>query len=464
MQRRFFVLVALIFWFIPTIARAADFNPHFILSDNDLTGYDTMSQAEIQSFLDVQPGALKTMRFADQDGQAKPVAQIIFEAAKEERISPRYLLVVLQKEQGLISDATPSAKQLDWATGYGVCDACSLEDPSIQKFRGFATQVRDAAGLMRWYYDNLATQTWIKRAGLAYTIDNTTVIPQSNATAFLYNYTPHLSGNKNFWKLWSAWWQRFYPDGSLLQPANDKTVYLVQGGLKRALASWSALTSRFDPNLIIKVQPQDLAGYADGPKIILPNYTLARTPNGTTYLLVDDLKHPLASAAVFKQLGYNPAEVEDVSEEDLAGYQSGTFITTASVYPLGAVVQEKKTQNYYYVRNGERQIIPHPDIIKVNFPKKKTIVLDNKTLVKYPLQNKPLLFKEGTLLGVKGSPFIYVISNGTRRYIPNESTFKFLGFQTKNIFPTSEQALSAVPEGAPLPDTATPAQNQIASR
>ncbi|MEN9378840.1 MAG: hypothetical protein RJB15_518, partial [Pseudomonadota bacterium] len=56
----------------------------------------------------------------------------------------------LQKEQSLVTDDTPTQKQLDWAAGYGVCDACSMNDPSLQRFRGFAIQTRRAAGIMRY--------------------------------------------------------------------------------------------------------------------------------------------------------------------------------------------------------------------------------------------------------------------------------------------------------------------------
>ena len=434
---------------MPSMAYAVEFNPHLIITDADLTAYDSMTPSDVQQFLVAQHSGLANLKFSDTDGKIRTAAEIIVAAAADEKINPRYLLVMLQKEQSIISASNPSQRQLDWATGYGVCDSCSLEDTAIQKFKGFATQVRDSAGIMRYYYDNIALG-WIKRQGQSYQIDTFTVSPQSNATGFLYTYTPHITGNKNFWRLWTAWFTKSYPDGSLIQATGDKIVYLLQNGKKRQFTSKSALISRFNPDAILKVQPTDLSAYQDGIKISLPNYSLARVPDGTTFLVIDDTKHPIASAAVFKSLGYNPDEIVDVTNEDLDPYEASTFITSASIYPFGTVAQEKKTKNLYYIQNGSRAVIPSMDIVRANFPKKKILTLDTKQLAKYPLTNKSVTFKDGTLLAIKHTSFIYVVSNGKRRLIPNEVVFKNLGYSTKNVTYTDEQTFISVPEGEPI--------------
>ncbi len=458
---RFAVALSLVSLMLPTSALAADFNPQLILTDNDLTSYDAMSTTDVQNFITAQGGAIAGMRFVDTDGSNKTAAQIITAAAAESQINPRYILVVLQKEQSLVTDTSPAQKQLDWATGFGVCDGCSLNDPSIFKFKGFANQVRRSASIMRYYYENVA-QTWIKRAGTTYVIDNQPVNPLSNATAFLYTYTPHLHGNLNFWKLWNKWFTRVYPDGSLIQALGDDTTYIIKNGVIRPFATKAAFLSRYSPDSVLKIQSADLGAYQKGSPISLPNYSLVRTPNSMVYLIIDDIKHPIASSAVFKTIGFNPDEVEDVTDADVAEYESGTFITTASEYPLGAVVQDKKTKALYYIQNGVRSVIASQDVVKANFPKKKILVQDMKQLAKYPLSNTPILFHDGTLVATKGSAFIYVVSNGRRRLIPSAAVFKSLGYQTKNVIYTDEQTLISVTEGEPLVDTA-PA-NHIAAK
>ena len=196
----FFSYLVVFSMLAPSLALAAPvFNPGLIITDQELTAADTMTAAEIQRFLITSQSPLANMQFVDVDGVQKSASEIIFEAARDAQINPRYVLVMIQKEQSLITSQNPTQKQLDWATGFGVCDSCSMSDPSIQKYRGFANQVRSSANVMRYYYTN-QNQSWIKQQNATYAIDNLSVTPQSFATAFLYTYTPHISGNKNFWK------------------------------------------------------------------------------------------------------------------------------------------------------------------------------------------------------------------------------------------------------------------------
>lgn len=446
----------------PLTSFAADFNPHLIISDNDLTAYQAMSVKDVQDFLNLQKSGIASMQFTDTDGSTRSAAEIIVSAANEERISPRYILVMLQKEQSLISSKNPTQKQLDWATGYGICDSCSMEEPSVQKFRGFATQVRRSAGIMRYYYDN-AQFGWIKRAGQQYAIDSLSITPQSNATAFLYTYTPHITGNKNFWKIWNQWFTNFYPDGSVIKAAGDSTIYLIEDGKRRPFMNKASFVSRFSEGSILPVELADLAIYPLGTNISIPNYSIVRSPSGMLFMLIDNVKHPIASTAVFKTIGYNPGEVEDITEDELATYDSGTFITTASLYPLGAIIQEKKSKALYYVKNGVRYVIPSADVAQVNFPNKKIITLDLKQIAKFEFDpTKVVSFRDGTLLSMKGSRDIYVVSNGKLRLIPSETVFNNLGYQKKNVIQTSEQSLTSFPLGEPVTDIV--GKTQIAGR
>lgn len=460
--KRFFVVILFTLQLgFPSLTVAAEFNQHLILTDADLTAAGTMTANEIENFFTLQKSGLANRVFTDTDGKDKTAAQIIIAAAEEDRINPRYILVMLQKEQSLISAQNPTQKQLDWATGYGVCDSCSMDDPAIQKFRGFAVQVRRAAGIMRYYYDNL-DQSWIKRSGTSYSIDNTAVIPQSNATAFLYTYTPHIQGNKNFWKIWSNWFIKVFPEGSLVQPIDDKIVYLIHNGLRQPIASKAVLASRYNPELILPVSPSDLSAYTLGPVIKFPNYTVAKSPSGMLFLLVDEVKRPIASTAVFKTIGFNPDEVVEATDTDLSLYEPGTFITTASIYPLGAVAQDKKSKTLYYIKDGYRSVITSADIIKANFPKKKILTLDIKELAKYPLTSEAITFRDGTLLMVKGNPKVYVVSEGRMRPIQSEAVFNSLGYKWSNIITTDEQTFITLPPGEPLTDIATP--TKVAAR
>ena len=76
---------------------------------------------------------------------AKTAAQIIYQAAQDYSINPQVLIVLLQKEQGLVTNDWPWIYQYRSATGYGCPDnaACATE------YYGLYNQVRWAARMFR---------------------------------------------------------------------------------------------------------------------------------------------------------------------------------------------------------------------------------------------------------------------------------------------------------------------------
>ncbi|HSH55353.1 MAG TPA: VCBS repeat-containing protein, partial [Candidatus Limnocylindrales bacterium] len=155
----------------------------------------------------------------------KSAAQIIYEVGQACSINPRVLLVLLQKEQSLLTDDWPWPIQYQAATGFGCPDTAAC-DPS---FYGFVSQV---------YYAARQYQIYVKEPGRfnhAYGVNsyvqynpnsgcggsNFTMATQ--ATAGLYNYTPYQPnvaalnnlygtgdgcsayGNRNFWRMYNDW-------------------------------------------------------------------------------------------------------------------------------------------------------------------------------------------------------------------------------------------------------------------
>lgn len=435
---------------VPSMAYASDkeFDPNFIISDEELQYWQSMDQSDIQRFLDGKDGYISTMRIDDTDGNRKLASEIIYDTAKKYHINPKYLIVKLQKEQSLVTENDPTQKQLDWATGYGVCDSCSMNDPRIQKFRGFGNQVDYAAGIMRWYYDNVEEQGFIKRPGTTYLISGEQVRPATLATAFLYTYTPHILGNKNFWKLWNTWFESRYPNGTLIKGETDSDVYLLQDGKKRKFGNYTALITRFDPNLIVTVPDAELADYANGAEIDLPNYAVLQ--RGSKYYLLDyDTLRPFASEAVVRDLGYNPAEIIEVTAADIAGYTIGSTIRTGVVNPLGELVYVPVIDKHYYVKDGVYQVILDERIIPINYAhlSPRTVDVD---FFEDLTEGDPVTVKDGVIFGVEGYNKIYVMENGVKRHIANEAVFEGLGYDWNNIKWVSVYTGPTIPEGEPL--------------
>lgn len=422
-----------------------NFNPNYIISDEEMQEYNSLTREEIQAFLDDFDGYIADWRTADKDGIERKTADIIYRAAQEYKINPKYLLVKLQKEMSLITVKNPTQRQLDFATGYGCPDSGGCDS----KNKGFGKQVDAAAGIIRWYYDNYFTEVWIKRPNRSYIIDGEIVIPKNFATAFLYTYTPHLHGNKNFWKLWNEWFGQVYPDGSLVKTSNNPAVYLLQDGTKRLIKSMGVLASRFDPKMVITIPASELANYADGKELNFPNYSILR--QGSNYYLIDfDTIRPFASEEVVRSLGYNPEEIIDVSPSDLLGYNMGTVITTdLETAPIGRLVKTKETNSLYYLKDNFYYPLTDSQIAKINFPNLQIEMVSITELQNYTT-GEILKFQDGTLMGIKGNNKIYVIEKGKKRHIASEEVFNGFGFNWKNIIWTDQITGMNHPFGQPL--------------
>lgn len=459
------------------VVPGATFNPNLVMTDDQLLD-TSMSRNRIQEFLNSHNGVLKNYLSSDIAGTLKPAAQLIYDAAQAAQINPKFLLVILQKEQSLIDDPSPTQRQLDWATGYAFCDSCTSDTPSIQQYRGFGKQVWNSAQLIRRYLSNLQTigvttraiaNTWgpgKTNAVLCLDSDfnsgrnictpgSTMLITPANfVTSILYTYTPHPGGNYSFWKIWNGYnftLTKFYPNGSVLRASNGKSMYLIANGLKRRFASMSAFLSRYSLNQVITVSADQLAQYDDGRDISFANYSLVSPPTGGVYLLVDDTKRPIKSKQAFLAAGFQNDEVIKVKWTDLQSYLDGEPITPDNIYPSGILMQNKKTGAVYFVKDKIKHGVMSSAIYKSRFGIQKPIRVQPAALAAYP-DGALIGFKDGDLVQSKTGGPIYFISNGNRLPIASWAAAKAYGFDKiiKTVIKADDKALALHPLGPTL--------------
>ncbi len=445
----FTTLVGL-FLYLPIRALAqAEFNPQFIISDEEMQSTANWTASDVHKFLQDRGSYLTTLIAEDADGILKSAAEIIYNTAAKYQINPKFLLVTLQKEQSLVTDDTPTQKQLDWATGYGVCDSCDLNGDALLKYKGFGKQVDNAGGLIRWYYNN-TDKSFVKKKDQNTTIDSQIIMPQSWATAFLYTYTPHIHGNKNFWRIWNTWFSQIYPNGTLLRSASSSEVWLIQNNVKRKFKNQATLLSRADPKMIVAVVDSELSNYQTGSEISFPNYSVLKTAN-TFYLLDYDTLRPFASAEVVRQIGYNPDEFIEINDVDIAGYPIGSIINASTTAPQGKIYQITDLNNSYYLfKDNVLYPITDKGIIAINYkdlPVEKHKVKDIKNL---SVADLPINFKDGTLLRIADSSNVYVIENGKKRLIADVDTFAALGYNRTNVIAVSAFTATNILNGEPI--------------
>ena len=437
-------LVFILSPFLPVMAQG-DFNPNYILSDNQILDYKSMSLSNIKSFLNGKGGALAKYSATNPDGKKMTAAEIIHDRAQTNKISPKFILVMLQKEMSLVEAKSPKQSQYDWALGYGCPDGGGCND----RWKGLWKQINSATLQFYDYLEN--PQDYTYRRGDTYTFKNkystliqgeVKVTPANNATAAMYNYTPHVyNGNFNFWGIWQRYFTQSYPNGSLLRAQGEVGVWLIQNNQKRPFLSKSALTSRFDEKKIIEVSKGDLDAYEKGAPIKFPNYSLVRSPGGHLFLLVDDNRRGFADGEAFRKIGFNPEEIMDASWGDIKSYTETTPITATSTYPTGALLQDNKTGGVYFVEEGKKAPLHDRALLVYKFKHKKIISISPEELSSYGTI-APILFGDGELLTSSETKAVYLIENGKKRPFMSGAIFEKLGYNWKNIINVSPQFLA----------------------
>lgn len=244
-------------------AQAADvssFNAGNLISDTVFFAGGATKEATIASLLDAEGASchavgslpcLKDAKFtitastADQyctavGGKAGSSAAHVFAVVGGAcNINPAVLVVLVQKEQSLVTRSSPSSSSYQHATGYNCPDTA----PCAPGTAGFYTQVFHAAKQFQRYRQNPGSYNFHAGAynSIAYhpastpSCGSSRVYIENAATAGLYDYTPyqpntaalaHLTsagdscssyGNRNFWRYFNDW---FGNTGNLLKASS----------------------------------------------------------------------------------------------------------------------------------------------------------------------------------------------------------------------------------------------------
>ena len=241
----------------------SEFDPGYIVSDDAFYDSSAMDEQDIQEFLESVPcrpdEGVRCLADYSQTTTTQPAeggahcaeyrggireraSRIISKAAVACGISPQALLVLLQKEQSLLT--RPSVSGYERATGYGCPDTADCDT----KYFGFFNQVYNAAWQFRQYTEEPDRRFRIGVVDVGFHPDaacgDSAVPIRNQATANLYNYTPYQPsaatladpdtgdacsafGNLNFWRIWHRWFGD--PQAERLPPFFPPCARLVGG-------------------------------------------------------------------------------------------------------------------------------------------------------------------------------------------------------------------------------------------
>lgn len=441
---------------IPAEDSANGFDPNAILDDRDIFELGTMDLAAVRLFMN-QHGVLARMSIADIDGVQKSPADILWRVATSYKVNPKYLLALLQKEQSLVEDTSPTQRQLDWAMGFGVCDSCSKDDPRIQAYKGFANQVEYAAKQHRerYLFQILGSGKTISgyAPGRITNVDGINIKPANNATAMLYSYTPHIHGNLNLWRIWRRWFSLSFPDGTVAQGKSSKDIYLIRFGQKKLFKNKFVAASMVDLSKAVQVEDSQLSAYPDGKTVSFPNYSIVETETGKRYLIDGTTKRFIVNNSAFRKLGFIEDDVLEAKTTELADYTDGRDLTASSQFPMGQLAKGLDGK-VWYVADGIKQEIKHSALLNLYFKGRKAKSLTDKQLATFKTI-EPYLLRDGELVSSDRNNSVYVVENSVLRPIASGEVFEGLGWQWRNVIKLPDAVIQLHQIGAPVENLST---------
>ncbi len=264
-------------------AVASNFDPGYLISDANFYNGSALSASGVQSFLNQRvptckattgPTCLKSYSMSTPNkaavagrcgayaGGKQSAATIIANVGKACGISQKALLVLIEKEQGLVSSTKPTPGKYRSATGYGCPDtaACS------SLYYGFFNQVYNAALQFKRYQANPNSFSYRVGANKILYHPNSAcgrkdVTIRNEATRALYIYTPYTPnsaamsnlygtgnscssyGNRNFWRMYTDWFGA--PTGNM-SPSGAITG-VSWGQRKVTVRGWAVDPNTNDP-------------------------------------------------------------------------------------------------------------------------------------------------------------------------------------------------------------------------
>jgi len=405
---------------------------------------------------------------------AMSAAQLIWDAAQAYNISPKVLLVTIQKESAgpLTTDDWPFEKQYTYAMGAYCPD--SREGPKCDpNYAGFSLQIRESAALFRWYLDNMDQPWWSYKK--PYQVNNilwqtvydgngnltncggSDVYIENRATAALYTYTPYQPnaaalanlygtgdycsayGNRNFWRIYHDWFG-MTTFASVFKGDQTPAVYVLISGRKYAIPSMALLQDfGYDPGRI-QVINQDSVDATPNPPPGLSSQLgyLVKSPDdqdgdgGAAYVVSTGKKYAIPNMEQFNNYGFTPSNITYLPLDYIMAIKSGPSLTSFVQTP---------TMNVFNVSSAQKRIIfdyqTYRDLNPSDISNQVSDYFAGQLQSGIPIANQEVLVRisDGT---------VNMLSNGKYFTLPSYDVFDCWGFNASgSVAPLHTLALDS---------------------
>ncbi|MBX4197079.1 hypothetical protein KW801_00800 [Candidatus Saccharibacteria bacterium] len=372
-------------------------------------------------------------------------AQIIAAVSNACSINPQVLIVLLQKEQGLVTDDWPWNIQYRSATGYGCPDTA----PCDADYYGFFNQVYNAAHQFQRYvkqpqlFNYRANGTFYIPYNPSASCGGSNVYIQNAATAALYNYTPYQPnagalaagygtascgayGNRNFWLYFNDWFGSTYMPTAF--KSSNSPIYLYVSGYKVEVQAMGVLQD-------FGVSPQSIQTLSQSSVDLIPTPDQASgispvlTPlikstsdsdedGASLYLVSIYSRYPFASMQQFADFGF--------SESNISYLPLGFLESIPGSKVLSNFIYTPQNVSFRALAGQKRIIFDYPTYSSLN-------PSDNATRVSYytadlipsgaPLASRDILIKYST------GDDVYLYLNNNYYSVPTLDVYNCWGFE-----------------------------------
>jgi hypothetical protein len=425
-------------------ATGSDFNAGNIISDAVFYKSGTMTKNEIQSFLNSKVAScrsgytcLKSYSQATGSQSAKREGCAAYAGSKKESaasiiskvstacgINPQVLLVLLEKETGLISAKAPTSGTYRKATGYG-CPDTSVCDST---YYGFFNQVYNAAYQFKKYQASPNSRGYV--AGRWNTIQyhpnascgTSNVYIENQATAALYIYTPYRPnqasldnmgrtgdgcssyGNRNFWAFFTDWFGDTKGGSSFVRDSATGAIYLIAGTVKHYVPSTAVYNALAKLGTYRNVSATYLSGYTTGSNAS----PLVRNPlTGDIALVQANSRHRFTSCGQVSVWGYDCG-----ATTDLMPGQWGKIPTGGEV--SNYMVVSGKNTTYYLNSSTRFPVASWTGVLRLNGGKSPWVgTMGSSNAQRYPVGRT--LETPGTAIKSASSNDVFLVDGSANR-------------------------------------------------
>ncbi|HVV25582.1 MAG TPA: hypothetical protein VHC21_00930 [Candidatus Saccharimonadales bacterium] len=462
-------------------ASADTFNANDIMDDSIFNNSGTLAVGNINAFLNQFPSSCISPNngFSSPDptgyspsqgftyGGNVSAGQVISDAAQAYGLNPEVLIATLQKESSVVTGtASYHCQYINTAMGYGCPDSGSCPtDPATMS--GFSKQVIHAAWLFKFgqqralgnvgwnvqlsnypaagdHWDNSddpatcyggpMTQGILSRGcGQAATyfdgyttIDGSAVHMNSGATAALYWYTPHFSGNQNFFNIFTGWFGSTTLPSAFKTPSSS-TVYVQTNGYKFTVPSMAMLQDYgISPGSIQTISQSSAdsiptpdtasTGLSTSLGYVVKSPSDSDADGGAVYLISVGTRYSFSSMQELSDYGFSTSSINYLPLNYITSLKNGGGLS----YFFGT-----PSSNAFQVSSGTKRIIFDSSVYNSLNPSNVTSFLSDGTASIIP-SGLPITNREILVSNTAGT--VYLLDNNTYYVLPSMDTYSCWGF------------------------------------